>query len=727
MDMERFRKFGPAAASGYFYYYAYLAAFLAYVLFALASQPIIKGDTDLWYHLNGGRYIVEHGEIADSSFFSFIEPPRQRANYYWLFQWLSYRIYQVSGYGGLIALRTALFLFIAVILWGLFRVRLKGVTPYFAALFALYIMILLPRCLLSRPHAFSYLFMAVFVYVYEIRPGRSYVLPLVAILWVNLHGIEYPVMLLISGAYMCDAYIGRLKRHSSFTREELTVIVSSAACIGAVYLNPRGAALLQVPFTDTRYASVYINELRRLSAGEFFSFTFGMEGISYESLFNVVVVSTIIAVTASLIYKKPRLSHILMLIGGIVLLTKGARFRSEFAILALPVIVGGLPFIYNNADGAGAKGVFPARLWRTAAAIALLPLPFIFIHGVVKESPVLARELPHGVVSFLKHIGRPVGEGVDTLMNHPNSGGYLQWELYPRYKIAIDMEVPFLFSDFDFYNVLMAYQDEAVLRRFIARYRPSFITVPLQQYTAFKGIIAKFPEYKPVFFDDAEALYSRNPEVVRLYSIKAIDPFAVEIPAKDKAAAVLLELNKISSIDPRIDSVNQVIAHIKINEGSYAEAAGYAERFIESSPGLPGGYYLKGDALMGKQSYALALKYFTIALSKARDDKKPLIYRKLWECLFKMKRDKEAYEALSKAVDVFSPQTPYSDLYMLGLLALGSGDGNRAQMLFKSAYEKLPLPDNGTSGPSTANDSSLPDNSSPVEWERKIKKMLSAF
>ncbi|MBF0554869.1 MAG: hypothetical protein HQK96_10005 [Nitrospirae bacterium] len=687
---HRFKSLTPDVAC------VYVAAFLVYVLVALCFQPIINGDTDLWYHLNGGRYIAAHGEIANSSFFSFIEPPRHRANYYWLFQMLSYKVYLALGYGGLIALRSVLFILITAILWALFRCRFGGVTPYFVLLLTLYIMLLLPRVLLSRPHVFSYLFMAAFVYVYEVRPGRSYLLPAIALLWVNLHGVEYPVMLLISGAYMAEAYVRRMRRKTPFTKEELIVIVSGAACIGAVYLTPNGAALLSVPFTDTRYASVYINELRSLTAGEFFTFSVSAEGISYASLFNVTIILTFISCAAAMTYKKLRLSHIIMLAGAIIILTKGARLRTEFALLVmpvilngLPVIVNGLPLIYNNARTRHEGLSAPLPPWWAVAAAVLLPLPFMFVHGTLNDSPMRARELPHGVVSFLKHVKQTPG----TLMNHPNSGGYLQWELYPRYKIAMDMEVPFLFTDFDYYNLLMSYQDEVVFRKFVARYNPSFITVPLQ-YAAFKVIIAKFPEYKPVFFDDAEVLYSRNPEVTELYTITSIDPFAPEVPTKTNAAAMLAELIKISSIDPEIDTVNQLIAHIKITGGSYGEAGQYAERLIKSSPELPVGYYLKGDSLIGTQHYAGAVKSFTMALGRAPDGKKSSIYRKLWECRFKMRQDKEAYKALSKAVDVFSPQTPYSDLYMLGLLAIEDGDSERAHMLFSAAYEKLPPSDN---------------------------------
>jgi hypothetical protein len=70
---------------------------LAAGFYYLANWPITATDTDLWYHLNGGRYFCETGSVARTSFFSFIEPQRAWVDYYWLFQVLAYQIFSLSG------------------------------------------------------------------------------------------------------------------------------------------------------------------------------------------------------------------------------------------------------------------------------------------------------------------------------------------------------------------------------------------------------------------------------------------------------------------------------------------------------------------------------------------------------------------------------------------------------------------------------------------------------
>jgi hypothetical protein len=56
------------------YFLLYIFVFSAYCAYNLLRWPIGTGDTDLWYHLNGGRYFFKHYSIPHDSFFSFIVP-----------------------------------------------------------------------------------------------------------------------------------------------------------------------------------------------------------------------------------------------------------------------------------------------------------------------------------------------------------------------------------------------------------------------------------------------------------------------------------------------------------------------------------------------------------------------------------------------------------------------------------------------------------------------------
>ncbi len=100
--MNFFSKYFRDSFTGY-----QVLVLLSFIIYFF-SMPIKMGDTDMWYHLNGGRYFWEHMTIPNTSFFSFIDPPREWINYFWGFQALIFKIYENVDYFGLLLLRALL-------------------------------------------------------------------------------------------------------------------------------------------------------------------------------------------------------------------------------------------------------------------------------------------------------------------------------------------------------------------------------------------------------------------------------------------------------------------------------------------------------------------------------------------------------------------------------------------------------------------------------------------
>ena len=92
-------------------------AFFLIIAFFFITWPVIAYDTDIWYHLSGGRYFFEHHWIADNSYFSFLSPAKNWYNYYWLFQIIVFTIFSHAGYYALIFLRCLLFLATAYLIY----------------------------------------------------------------------------------------------------------------------------------------------------------------------------------------------------------------------------------------------------------------------------------------------------------------------------------------------------------------------------------------------------------------------------------------------------------------------------------------------------------------------------------------------------------------------------------------------------------------------------------
>ena len=189
------------------YYFLYIILLVSYVAYYLFQWPIFAGDTDLWYHLNGGRYILEHGTTPkDSSYFSFIDPPREWVDYFWLFQVLVYKIHSFSGYYGLVFLRAIMFLATFVVSYLIISNGKKSKPDLYALIvITLCILLILPRFSLVRPHLFTYFFIVFSIYLIESKK-YIFIFPIVSIFWVNLHGIAYPVLILIVLAYLIDFF-----------------------------------------------------------------------------------------------------------------------------------------------------------------------------------------------------------------------------------------------------------------------------------------------------------------------------------------------------------------------------------------------------------------------------------------------------------------------------------------------------------------------------------------
>ncbi|MGD0233031.1 MAG: hypothetical protein ABSC55_00675 [Syntrophorhabdales bacterium] len=629
----------------------------------LVTWPIAGTDTDMWYHLNGGRYLYQTGSVARTSFFSFLEPQRVWVNYYWLFQALVYQVFSWSGYMGLIFFRTLLSCAtLLMIFFYLYKDQKdRDALLYYTLLFVFYVLLFLPRSLPVRPHLFSYLLIIIFLYVLEFKPRKvRWLLPPLAVVWSNLHGVEYPVMLLLLGAYFVELVYERMTTHGkrpngekySYTKlhsnadrggsEEPTqaysevrrgerrsdnegmqmkatwyypsILIFSAA---AVLCTPHGIRLLAVPFKSITQVSRFVYELRPLSIYDFISF-FGI----------LFLLAGFVAITA-VRKRKMRISHLLLFLGCIILLLEAKRFVNEYALLVLPLLRAYIPVI------PAAPRAKVLKLVAAVLSVAFMAMPFFFMHwffSYTPRYPVSARQLPEGVALFLKRV-----DGAGSVLNYPDTGGYLEWELYPRCKIFMDMQVPFLFTAEDFRTARSAFTDQGTLREVISRYRPVFITVPIEM-DGFKALIAGHPQYRLLFFDDAEVLYvdgSQEPALALRYEIKTIDPFSLysePVRSSPDDRPSLKELLRLSDIYPTGGIVNAAITTIYQRQGRYREAMPYADAIISTYPESHLGYKLKADLLSRLGACAQAVPLFKKAIDRSEGAMRELIETEASAC-----------------------------------------------------------------------------------------------
>lgn len=682
----------------------YFLITLIFLFFSISSYyfitwPIIGYDTDLWYHLSGGRYFCENGAIVKDAFFSYIAPPKSWYDYYWLFQVFVYKVYHWTGYQGLVVLRCFLYLLTAFFICQLLLFRGEDRTKQLWGLFFFICcsLALIYRELLVRPHLFSYLFIVLFIYILEQKRDKIWLLPLLGVLWCNIHGIEYPVMVIILFSYLAEiSYLDFKKDSSRYALGKVNkwLIILT---FYSVFITPHIVELIKTPFNvsyaNALYQQLYIAELIPIDFRSIFNF-------SIFPFFNLIVSCQHFLLLASIgffllcLWKRSlRISHFILFSSSLVLLVKHNRFIYEFLLLSLPLVRHGVGLLVKTSD---TRSVSTSRVIPALMLLVLIVIPWLTYTSQFRnrpEYPFSQMNLPTGVATFLNSI-----DASGAILNEPNTGGYMQWALHKKYKIFMDMQLA-VFNDRDFAFANSALHDEHTLRIFCRKYDPSFISASLERFQ-FKGLIEKFPEFKPVFFDDKEILYVNTrhfPKIVAAYELKAIDPFRVNLlkyeqEKPDRLARILAEAMKMRNVYPDGMMINTIIANIIIVNKEYEKALSYGEKAIARYPDAGGGYAIKGDVLFGLGCYreAIANYRMAIATEKISEVTARNVYRNMHVCHIRLKEYKKAYEILTKYINPFNLASDYKDIYELAMAAAAAGKVRDGINYLKIAEMKLP-------------------------------------
>lgn len=680
--------------------------FFLIIGYFFVTLPIVAYDTDMWYHLSGGRYFFDHHHPAAGSYFSFLMPVKSWYNYYWLFQVIIYTLFSQAGYYGLIILRCAVFL--ATAYFSYRQLIQKGNDSQVMGsvfFFVIATLALTPRELLVRPHLFTYLFIALFLYILEKKRELIWLLPLLGILWSNIHGIEYPVMILIVLAYLAESCWRdwRSKGQARIKNIRWYLILTCYT----IFLTPGMTALLETPFDVSyglgRFEYLYIGELRPLAWQTIFNLSFYPFANIIPTAQHLFIMAALIILPLCLWKRELRLSHAILFAGALTLLFQHLRFGYEFILLTLPLVG---HFLQTLA------GPHPAP--KRPALYAVLPLLLLVVPLLTyadhfkfrPQYPFSATQLPTGIVTFLNRVN--VGGKV---LNNWNTGGYLNWALHDNYKIAMDLQGA-IFSDEDFATVSNAFYNENTFRLFISKYDPSFIAVPLYQ-SDFPKLIAPYPQFVPVFLDHNEALFVNQDhfrDLAARYRLAAIDPFQVqtldvEKVGADKAAALYREARQLLAIDPDNAIARWLAGNLLIRRKNYPAALTQAANLIHNMPELAIGYILKADCLRETAHYEEAAHCYRLAIARGATTNMKMVQRNLFVVYNKLHAYKKAYKLYAQVINPFAGNADYREIYELAMSAAAAGKQKDALLFLKIARLKAPPADR--------------------EYHKKIKDMLA--
>lgn len=197
---------------------------------------MLNTDGDIGRHITIGTYMIEHREIPLHDIFSHTMTGELIVPHEWLAQLLLAAAHQIAGLGGVVFLVSFI---IAITFTLTYREMLKKGIFHIAALMVTLLAAFASNLhWLTRPHVFTFLFVALWAYKLEDKSAKWWHFPLIMLLWVNTHGAfiaGFAVWLAFFAGWLWE-YLLKYQTISE-GRRLLTIVLSSLA---VTLINPVG-------------------------------------------------------------------------------------------------------------------------------------------------------------------------------------------------------------------------------------------------------------------------------------------------------------------------------------------------------------------------------------------------------------------------------------------------------------------------------------------------------
>ena len=478
--------------------------FLLVMILALRASI----DTDTWWHLKSGEWIVENRAIPELDPFSYTRVGQAWG--YPALAWFSESlIYLLFTYLGVWALNLFVALFVTVAFAFIYMTLSGGL---FLRSFVLVLAVITSGVYWAvRPYMFSFLFTAITLWVLEDfrtrRKHRLWLLPVLMLVWVNSHP-GFAVGFLLLAVYFAGEVIERVASewplHKASVWEIFVhlrpLIVTGLLMLLAGLVNASGLAGLRYPFDtlDIEFLSL-INE---------------WQSPDFNSQIMLPFMLMLFLVFGALGVSKERIaaSHFILLVGLTYMSLTAARNIALFA-LAAPIIISAhlaepLESLSKRLKLGPAQ---PAgeRSTRLKAALNWVIVLLLAAEAVLRVVQVgapdltelkLSRQAPLGAIEYIQR-EKPPGR----LFNSYNWGGYLIWAL-PEYPVFIDGRTD-LYADGLLEDWLSVVQAEAGWQEHLERWDVQMVLIEPSRSLA---QVLPFEGWELVFSDEQSVLFIRQ-------------------------------------------------------------------------------------------------------------------------------------------------------------------------------------------------------------------------
>jgi hypothetical protein len=486
------------------------------LLFAWGTTAAFRPvwNNDIWYLFREAGDIVASGEIPRVDQYSAVAAGRPYLAHEWLSGLIFLGVFKLGGGEALTVFRTLIMLAILLLLWFSLEKRARSfvLTPLLLALAAY---VILER-LFVRPHAFTLLFLCIWVFALE-RWRRQrrlrYLIILVPlqILWANLHG-GY-IIALIMGVMMTGS-AAFLVMFPSWSKDEsyvwpdvLKLAVLTVACLAASLVNPHGLRLLEFSLTlslASDYIKQFIYEWRSPLAASYMSRAYGSDVAL--SIFILMWLGQALNV------KRRPLVDVVFALLATVITAQAIRFVSFIGILGFPITVRAWLAVADT----HAKSLLVKRRPIIEAALFALLLASTLVYGFPLDKVNHRRidwgfggRIPYQTVDFIAQQGF-----AGVIFNDYSDGAFIQYHLAPRVLPVMDSRIDVYGSELT-HEYFSSRDDPEKFFQYLNKYNVSLIllmqtkkNIPVIQ------LLLQLPAAKPLLRADGRFLFSYDPDLL---------------------------------------------------------------------------------------------------------------------------------------------------------------------------------------------------------------------
>lgn len=480
------------------------------------AQRVNFVTSDLTRHIKNGEIFLDQLRPISKNFYSYTQPERYTINHHWGSGVIFYLLWKSIGFKGLslfyILLHLLAFFFF-------FRAAEKSSNFNLAFFFAVLSIPLLVSRTEIRPEGFSYLLLGIYFCLLsrfkesKLKFKGLLIIPLLQILWVNLHIFFFMGPFLIA-IFLFNSRLN--EKNEKLTRQYLVLFLSvSAACL----VNPFGIHGALTPLTIFKEYGYMIVENQSIifMQKRFLNPVY----FHFEFLFLLTVISFVG------IFIKKNIKHyfiqlILMVFFG-ALSWKAIRAFPLFGFFFIPVAAGNFYFLVRN---------YPDKSKRLINRLSLIITVIIILIGLLFKnhyySPFKGKTglgLMPGVqlsASFFKKNKIP-----GPIFNNYDIGGYLIYHLFPAHRVFVDNR-PEAYSVSLFQDTYIPMQeDDKVWERMETRYNFNVIYFYRHDMTPWAQpfLIRRIqdPKWAPVFVDNYTLILlkrnRRNEGLIKLFEL----------------------------------------------------------------------------------------------------------------------------------------------------------------------------------------------------------------